>query len=268
MTDEIAARVARDAGVDDLVDILSERVDGPDLASLLLAVFRRRAARRTPSQVLERYQSDPFVRPSSLAPAALDAIVAAAVAALPPGFERLELSPVCPLGTSSVLGGISQDRVVATARGTEVVSDPTNVLALECAVRRRGDRTTTVRLAAAHRALRATPTEEPFTPHFGLFTLCTAARAGDEDSMLAEHVTFYARLLGDTSHDIDRSPRKQAYYSGATFGVSVDGVEIAEGGFVDWTSTLLGDAKERLLISGVGLDMLARLGGRTTARNR
>src|SRR4051812_42731017 len=164
MSDEIAARVARDVGVGDLVEILSERVDSPDLASLLLTVFRQRAARRTPAQILERYENDRFVRPSSVAPEKLDAITAAAIAALPHGFDRLELSPVCPLGTSSVLGGISQDRVVATARGTEVVSDPTNVLALECAVRRRADRANTVKLAAAQRALRATPTEEPFTP--------------------------------------------------------------------------------------------------------
>src|SRR3954465_14513134 len=108
MGDEIAARVARDVGVDDLVEILSERVDSPDLASLLLAVFRRRAAGRTPAQILERYQNDRFVRPSSVAPETLDALTATAVAALPHGFERLELSPVCPLGTSSVLAGISQ----------------------------------------------------------------------------------------------------------------------------------------------------------------
>ena len=241
MSDEIAARVARDVGVDDLVEILSERIDSPDLASLLLAVFRRRAARRTPAQILERYQNDRFVRPSSVAPEALDAIVASAIAALPHGFERLELSPVCPLGTSSVLGGISQDRIVATARGTEVVSDPTNVLALECAVRRRADRTSTVKLAAAQRALRATPTEEPFTPHFGLFTLCTAGRAGAEDLMLAEHLTFYVRLLGDTPHEIDRGPRKQAYYSGATFGVSVD----ADRGRRGWLRRLDGDAPRR-----------------------
>ena len=78
--------------------------------------------------------------------------------------------------------------------------------------------------------------------------------------MLSEHLTFYVRLLGDAPHEIDRSPRKQAYYSGATFGVSVDRIEVAEGGFVDWTATLLGDAKERLLISGVGVELLARLG--------
>ena len=259
MDDRIAARVARDAGIDDLVEILAERIDAPDLTSLLLAVARRRVARRTPAQLLERYENDRFVRPSPIAPEALDAIDAAAVAALPSSFERLELSPVCPLGTSSVLGGISQDRVVATARGTEVVSDPTNVLAFECALRRRADRSTTVRLAAAQRALRASPTEEPFTPHFRLFTLCTAGRAGEEEAMLDEHLAFSTRVVGQTPHEIDREPRKQAYYNGATFGVSVTGIDVAEGGFVDWTARLLGDAKERLLISGLGTEMLARL---------
>jgi hypothetical protein len=259
MADEIAARVARDTGVDDLVEILADRIEAPDLTSLLLAVVRRRTARRTPAQLLERYENDRFVRPSPIAPEALDAIEAAAIAALSPAYERLELSPVCPLGASSVLGGISQDRVVATGRGTEVVSDPTNVLAFECALRRRADRRATVRLAAAHRALRAAPTEEPFTPHFRLFTLCSAGRAGEEEAMLDEHLAFYANVVGETPHEIDRERRKQAYYNGATLGVSVKGVDVAEGGFVDWTAKLLGDAKERLLISGLGVEMLARL---------
>jgi hypothetical protein len=78
--------------------------------------------------------------------------------------------------------------------------------------------------------------------------------------MLDEHLAFYTNIVGETPHEIDREPRKQAYYSGATFGVSVKGVDVAEGGFVDWTAKLLGDVKERLLISGLGVEMLARLG--------
>ena len=46
-----------------------------------------------------------------------------------PEFEPVELSPVCPLGTSSVVAGISQHLAVTTVRNTEVVSDATNVLA-------------------------------------------------------------------------------------------------------------------------------------------
>ncbi len=32
---------------------------------------------------------------------------------------------------------------------------------------------------------------------------------------------------------------------------------IADGGTVDWTQRLLSDAKERLLVSGIGLELLA-----------
>ena len=34
---------------------------------------------------------------------------------------------------------------------------------------------------------------------------------------------------------------------------------MADGGFVDWTATLLANRKERLLISGYGVDRLAGL---------
>jgi hypothetical protein len=34
--------------------------------------------------------------------------------------------------------------------------------------------------------------------------------------------------------------------------------EIADGGFVDWTQRLLENKKERLLISGFGLEMLVK----------
>ena len=33
--------------------------------------------------------------------------------------------------------------------------------------------------------------------------------------------------------------------------------EVGDGGFVQWTQHLLGNRKERLLISGIGLDLLA-----------
>ncbi|HEV2483314.1 MAG TPA: hypothetical protein VGS79_26800 [Puia sp.] len=36
--------------------------------------------------------------------------------------------------------------------------------------------------------------------------------------------------------------------------------EIADGGFVDWTQQLLGNRKERLLVSGFGLEWLYKIG--------
>jgi hypothetical protein len=46
-------------------------------------------------------------------------------------------------------------------------------------------------------------------------------------------------------------------------GGAVDGAweEIGDGGFTDWTARLLADGKERLLITGYGIDRLASLTG-------
>ena len=35
----------------------------------------------------------------------------------------------------------------------------------------------------------------------------------------------------------------------------VEGIELVDGGFVDWTQKLLGNKKERLLITGTGIDL-------------
>ena len=51
--------------------------------------------------------------------------------------KAVELSPVTPMGTSSVVGPTHQNRVLSALRATEVVSAPTNVLALACALRLR-----------------------------------------------------------------------------------------------------------------------------------
>lgn len=265
MREPIVERIERTLHIEGLVDELGRRLPATDLRSLLLAVVRRRAESLTPADVLRRYIEDPLCQPAALAPRLLDDLEQRAFALVPERFTALELSPVCPLGTSSVLGRMSQNRILSTTRGSEVVSDPTNVLALESALRRRRDRAAPVHLTAAHRALRTTPVEDPYLPHFRLFVLCSADRAGSEDRLLDLHRSFYEQLIVDwTSLPVarDERPRKQTYYSGATFALSAGGYELVEGGFVDWTARLLGDRKERLLISGLGLELLARLGER------
>jgi hypothetical protein len=44
-------------------------------------------------------------------------------------------------------------------------------------------------------------------------------------------------------------------------GIEINGgeAEIADGGFVDWTQQLLENGKERMLISGFGLELLYKL---------
>lgn len=115
-------------------------------------------------------------------------------------FEGVELSPVAPLGTCSAVAGVSQDRVVTTVRGTEVVSDSTNVLALEAATRRRSRaHPDAVHLASCSRQLRAQRFGEGMAAHFRLFTLVSSAQrqrsCQQESTLLLEHLRCWAAVL-------------------------------------------------------------------------
>jgi hypothetical protein len=189
-----------------LVSLLAERLEPTDLQSILLEVYRLRARQRQPSAVLSDYEANRFVRPSALSPVRLQEWERIALSELPAEFQPVALSPVCPLGTNSVIASVDQNWAVSTARNTEVVSDSTNVLALECALRRRQllraqpKSTDRVHLAASHRLLRAQHYGDPsLVPHFNSFALCSAGRdEGDlqfELSALALHIRFYLRSL-------------------------------------------------------------------------
>src|SRR3954453_19258319 len=150
-------RVARSLGVERGVLARLAALQSGDVRAVLLDVAARRASVRRPADVLGQYERDRTLRPSTPAPGVYRAFESRAMEALPPGFVELSLAPHAPLGTSSVLGGLSQDRVPTTITDTEVLSDSTNVLALECALRRRdaaSRRASETRLAAAHRLLR------------------------------------------------------------------------------------------------------------------
>jgi hypothetical protein len=284
MGDAITGRIEGRTGVPGLVDRLVA-LPAADLRSLLLETMRRRALATTPADVLRRYVDDRFVRPSAVDPARLPAVERAARELLPDGFETIELSPVAPLGSVAAVSGLSQNLVVTTVRGTEVVSDSTNVLALESAVRRRGG-SGPVRLCAFHRVLRGQAYDDPsLASHFALLALTTAGR--DEGSLsfevdaLREHIGFYVRLLDalGISADLRVTPLDEAlrplleqipgariddertsartYYRGASLSIDADGLDLVDGGFTDWTQLLLSDRKERLLVSGVGTERLA-----------
>jgi len=203
----IVERIEREAGVPDLANTLTNRLPPTDLQSLLLEVYGRRAKKREPKVVLEDYVSNRFTRPSASSPRRLLEWDRIAFSRLPKVFQPIELSPVCPLGTVSMLFPISQDWTVSTIRNTEVVADSTNVLALECAVRRRGQKNfssgkaASVHLAASHRLLRGQKFGiGPGTrQHFRVFTLCSAGRdPGNlrfETEALVLHIGFYLAAL-------------------------------------------------------------------------
>jgi hypothetical protein len=211
MSDPMLERIQREAGIPELIDVLVERLAPTDLQSLLLEVYRRRVAGVQPSQLLERYERDRFVRPSDLAPNVLADFDRLVWSLLPEHYTAVELSPVCPLGTNATVATVDQNKVVTTIRNTEVVADVTSVLALECASRRRlllasnPQNRERVRLCASHRVVRgqAYRAAPGVLPHFRLLGLCAAGR--DEGSFrfettsLFEQIAFYVQLLREVS---------------------------------------------------------------------
>ncbi|AIE85420.1 hypothetical protein [Fimbriimonas ginsengisoli] len=299
----ILSRILRESEGVEVLELLSERLSPTDLQSLLLEVARRRSARLKPAQLLAAYESNRFVRPSPISPTEFLRIDALAFEAAR-DFEPIELSTVCPLGASSVVATVDQNKVVSTMRGTEVVSDCTNVMALEAAVRRRSG-TAEVRLCCSHRLVRAQEFKGPHSfAHFKAFALCSAGRdrgnLGFEREELQRHLQVHLRILSAGQEngwldkirvaltdftgerreflseigerlssefngvrmelDPDRQPGR-GYYDGICFGIYADtlgGEEmfLADGGFTNWTRSLLSNHKERLLISGMGIERI------------
>jgi hypothetical protein len=52
------------------------------------------------------------------------------------------------------------------------------------------------------------------------------------------------------------------YYAGLCFRINAAAtgttLNLADGGFTDWTRRLLSNAKERLLVSGIGIELIAK----------
>lgn len=196
------------------------RLPSSDLRTLLLALVRDRTKAVTPAEVVRRWRTDRFVRPSDADPRRLAAVEAALWDLLPDDVDGVELSPVAPLGTVSALAPVSPNRIVATTRLTEVVSDLTNALAVEAAVRRRGlGPGAAVHLAACQRQLRAQALGPGMSAHFGLFALVSTARdvgSGRTEAHLAlRHLRFWQVVLDALVPDAEPRIELTAFGTGA-----------------------------------------------------
>ncbi|MFC2084294.1 hypothetical protein ACFLS9_04490 [Bacteroidota bacterium] len=208
MNEKIIKRIVNKTGVSNLVEVLAKKLSMTDLQSLLLEIYRRRTNNLKTKDLLENYKKNRFVKPSTIDPEKLLRFNQLAYSILPKDFKIIELSPVSPLGSCSIVSPVDQNNVVSSLRNTEVVSDSTNVLALECVIRRKEiyrkkqDAGKQIKLCSSHRQLRAQQFDEPAAfPHFQLFCLVTAGRDNGsfkfEQKSLTEHLFYYLRLLNE-----------------------------------------------------------------------
>lgn len=305
----IISNIYEKLGTPGLAEAMAEKLSGTEFNSLLLEIFRRRADAVTPATLLKTWTENRFVQPSAVDAVQyrhteLDWLKNAAAA----GFTPVTLSPVAPLGACSAFGKAGQNKVLSSIRGTEVMADATNVLALQLAqdFKNNSNKTASIHYCTACRHIRGQYFSAPgFTAHFGVFCMASGgtSRGGllFETEQINRHIglllqfirpllphaalsiTFYLKTAEERLHRLLQAQgqawsglpcRMEAdtenqYYELLQFKIfaQINGreVNIADGGFTNWTQQLLNNRKHRLLISGAGLELLMKMAGQVPA---
>lgn len=184
----------------ELLSLLSSRISSTSLNSLLLEIFRNRTANVSAAQLMNHYQKNRFVKPSDLPVIPLRQMELDLLRIFEShAFVPLELSPVTVLGACSVVAPADQNKILTALRGTEVLADATNAIALHVSdLKKTGQWPSLssddkVRLSTIQRHVRAQSiTAKGLTPHFKIGCLVTCgADTGNfsfEKESLAEHI--------------------------------------------------------------------------------
>lgn len=186
----------------DMIEVLSNEIPGSELNTLLLSVYKEKARMISPANLLKKYTSNRFVHPAEVDPIALKQLELNVLKlATKHGVRPIQLSPVAPLGCSSVVATVDQNKVISGLRGTEVVSDATNLIALHIANLKKSQthliEMDPIRFCTTHRHVRAQyfGNAPGMLPHFHLFCVVTAGEDKGsydfEKHSFWEHVTLY-----------------------------------------------------------------------------
>lgn len=304
--DTLLQKIQRKLGMTDLISRLVNNLSGSEFNTFMMEVFRQRSEQVQASHLLRSFRENRFVWPSTLDPITVKELELHCLkCAHEAGFKPITLSPVTPLGTCSATASfVSQNNVLSALRGTEVVADLTNVLALQVArdLRDNANLSPVIKYASTHRHIRCQYFDDPnYTAHFSVFGLVSGGRdQGDflfEIDQLISHLRILLDIVeGRSSHEFglrfyikkdsaqfieklkanlsDLSQRihiefvndfDHTYYDLVQFNIYVrhnEGeLDIADGGFVNWTQQLLSDRKQRMCTSAIGIELFSKLIG-------
>ncbi len=151
------------------------------LQPILIHAFKNRVKTRKPTDLLKEYErKQDFFGISSISQIELYKFALVCHEATKSVFENVQTSPITPFGLNSILNMISQNNTLSTIRNSEVVSDLTTHLALECSLRRKRNLTkkdkSNIHISTVSRVLRLQPFDKSkgYMQHFNLFALCSS----------------------------------------------------------------------------------------------
>lgn len=302
----ISSLVAKKTGYPDLLDDLSKKLSASELNTLLLEVFRLRAKKITPTELLRQFEKNRFAQPSEVDTIYFNEFELRCLKlAKTKGFSPITLSPLAPFGTCSAVAFVDQNNIVTASRGTEVVSDATNIFAMLIAkeIKKKRD-LGLIKYATTHRHVRGQALSNPaFTPHFGIFCLATGGHDTGSFSFeleqLLDHITTHLSVYSN-EFDLKKEklllkifPKEEnevfhqkvkdmlkrindaiivqmekevnpgEYYKLVQFKFFIERngqeINLSDGGFVDWTQKLIPNKKHRLIISGIGTELVYKM---------
>jgi hypothetical protein len=202
----IANKILDRIGQPELLRILSN-LSGSELNSLLLEVFKSHTDVRTPAELLKLYRLNRFVKPADLPALELrESEVELLKIFADNSFTPIELSPVSILGSCAVVAPADQKKILSALRGTEVLADATNALALHISDLKQSKEwhsksaNEKVRFGTIQRHVRTQAiTGKGFTPHFKIGCLVTSGvDVGSflfEKEALFEHVAVMKAIF-------------------------------------------------------------------------
>lgn len=123
--------------------------------STMLNIFSERSKKVSCSNLINNYQKKSNIyQPSKIDPRIYNEISNIFFDSVDKDFECIELSPINPFGLNSSLTFTNQNNVLSCIRNSEVISDSSLAMALECAYRIKTSKENNINLASSTRLLR------------------------------------------------------------------------------------------------------------------
>ena len=202
--DEIISRILHELKCPDLLTNFAA-LSPSDANSLLMALYKQITTRLTPENLLKKYAANKYAAPGPVAPIPYHALAGELLTlARTNAFSPISLSPAALLGSCSAMASVSQNKIVSALRGTELLSDPTNMLALHIAAGLKDGSLSHgadgIHFCAAERVTRVMRSfPKGFYPHFSVFCLVSAGQDrggyGFECAALRKHLSLYTSFL-------------------------------------------------------------------------
>ena len=234
---KIVERILAELGHEELLDKLLA-LPKPDLNSLLLELFKMQTQELTAAELLKSYHNNRFSKPALINPSDFHKFETELLTlAEKEGIEGILLSPCAPLGSCSVFGCVDQNNVISAVRGTETLSDPTNMLAVIISDKRKSKEAGNVPIhyCTTSRVARAQIFSGTNSfAHFGLFCMVSAGKdTGSyqcEKQLLIKQLSYYKELLLEKYNaNLSISLRKRSGYTdGGGFFQSMSDLLISE----------------------------------------